>query len=412
MPLGTPYAGAKEICQTLFNAGYTAYIAGGWVRDLLLSVNTDEIDIATNASPTVIQSLFSKTVPVGIAFGVVIVIIDTFQYEVSTFRKDLAYVDGRHPTGVDFSTPEHDAMRRDFTINGMFYDPLTETLYDYVNGQQDLKAGIIRAIGNPQDRFTEDKLRMMRAVRFAARLQFCLEEKTLQAIKNQASTLFPSVSIERVWQELSKMAHFAHFDQALVMLHELGLLSTIFPSLKNCSKEWIQKQVAPFSNFPSNCPLIPFLLELFPSLTLQEGAVLSEYLKLSKQDAKSIEFFINARSLFQYTAAELWEWAHFYAHPLSQLFLQVFIAKQPSCERQALYKTHAMRQNELSEAIKRIKNKTPLIAAHHLQQAGIPPGKKMGLLLKEAERLSINHNLSTADDVLKMLSQTSIWQAN
>jgi poly(A) polymerase len=147
---------ATEICKTLLDHGYIAYFAGGWVRDLLLGRQTDEIDIATSAPPYIIQELFPKTIPVGIAFGVVIVVKEGINFEVTTFRKDHIYIDGRHPTGIDFSTPKKDAERRDFTINGMFYDPLTQTIYDYIGGQEDLKNGIIRAIGNAHERFLED----------------------------------------------------------------------------------------------------------------------------------------------------------------------------------------------------------------------------------------------------------------
>ena len=156
---------ARYIVDTLAKAGFVAYYAGGWVRDFLLGHPSDDIDIATNAPPETIQALFPKTVPIGIAFGIVLVIVEGHPYEVATFRNDLEYQDGRRPLRIEFTTAEEDAKRRDFTINGMFYDPLQKTVLDFVGGQQDLQKQLVRAIGNPHARIAEDRLRMIRAIR-------------------------------------------------------------------------------------------------------------------------------------------------------------------------------------------------------------------------------------------------------
>src|SRR3989338_2628829 len=137
---------ARQIVETLAKAGFVAYYAGGWVRDFLLNHPSDDIDIATNAPPETIQALFPHTVPIGLAFGIILVIIDGKQYEVATFRQDLAYKDGRRPTKIAFATAIEDAKRRDFTINGMFFDPLKEEVLDYVSGKTDLENQVIRAI--------------------------------------------------------------------------------------------------------------------------------------------------------------------------------------------------------------------------------------------------------------------------
>lgn len=393
----------KKICQTLFDAGYIAYFAGGWVRDLLRGVEAEEIDIATNAPPAVIEKLFPKTVPVGIAFGVVIVVMEGRHFEVTTFRKDHPYNDGRHPEGIDFSTPEKDAERRDFTINGMFYDPLSETLYDYVSGQQDLKNGIIRAIGAPEERFKEDRLRMVRAIRFAARLGFTIEEKTAKAIKLYARTLFPSVSMERICQELCKMAAHPHFDQALLMLHQFGLLTVIFPQILNIDSSELEKKVSFFPYFPRDCPTIVYLLELFSSASLEEKLQLCLYLKTSTKEQKITQFFSESEELFSHVIIEPVEWAHFYAHPLSDLFLKVSAAKILPPKRLPFLAEHEKRQRALKKHIERIQQKTPLVTASHLQQLGVPQGKKMGLLLKMAERLAINEDLHEPEAVLERL---------
>jgi len=203
---------AAAIVKKLQEAGYIAYFAGGWVRDFILQKPSDDIDIASSATVEEIQRLFPKTIPVGVAFGIVIVVQDGHQFEIASFRKDRGYVDGRRPVGIDPATPEEDAQRRDFTINGMFYDPVQDKIFDFVDGIKDLKKGIIRAIGDPKARFTEDRLRMMRAVRYSTRFNFPIESDTLQAILSQAETLLPSVAMERIWQEFKKMSQFSHFD--------------------------------------------------------------------------------------------------------------------------------------------------------------------------------------------------------
>ena len=275
---------AKAVVQTLQDAGFIAYFAGGYVRDYLMGQPSDDIDIATDASVKEMQNLFPKTIPVGVAFGIVIVVEGGEHFEVATFRRDRGYVDGRRPTGIDPTSPEEDATRRDFTINGLFYDPIEEKIYDYINGREDIKKGVIRAIGNPDERFFEDRLRMMRAVRYSTRFEFPIEEATFGAIRAHTKDLIPSVAMERIWQEFKKMSHFAHFDRGLILLHELGLLSVIFPELKEVSPSEIQKRVRYIEKFPKGSPTFAELLELFPKIDLEEIQTLSEYLKLSNQE--------------------------------------------------------------------------------------------------------------------------------
>ena len=296
---------ATSIVKKLQDAGYIAYFAGGWVRDFILQKPSDDIDIASSATVEEVQRLFPKTIPVGVAFGIVIVVQDGHQFEIASFRKDRGYVDGRRPVGIDPATPEEDAQRRDFTINGMFYDPIQEKIFDFVDGMKDLKKGIIRAIGDPKARFLEDRLRMMRAVRYSTRFNFPIESDTLQAILAQAETLLPSVAIERVWQEFKKMSQFSHFDTGLLTLHQLNLLPTIFPQLKNVSTEEIQKRVNFIEHFPKGCPTIAELLELFPDSSLQDLVDLCEYLKLSKADKEFVEFYYHAQRLL--TLPDKWK---------------------------------------------------------------------------------------------------------
>ncbi|MBI3994518.1 MAG: CCA tRNA nucleotidyltransferase, partial [Nitrospirae bacterium] len=177
-----------------------------------------------------VMKLFSKTVPVGVSFGVVRVIQDGFECEVATFRSDGRYLDGRHPVEVHYSGDREDAIRRDFTINGMFYDPLKEEIIDYVEGQRDIKAGVIRAIGNPRERFEEDKLRLMRAVRFSARFSYAIEPQTYEGIKERAEEIV-QISAERIRDELKKMLTGPNPSGSLSLLIETGLAKPILPEV-------------------------------------------------------------------------------------------------------------------------------------------------------------------------------------
>lgn len=204
----TPRDAALAIVQTLHANNHVAYFAGGCVRDALLGIAPKDYDVATSALPDQVASLFHNTQFVGEAFGVTLVRLKKHAIEVATFRKEWGYNDGRHPTQVEFSDAQNDASRRDFTVNGLFENPLATSLddiiIDYVNGQADLKTKTLRAIGNPDERFAEDYLRMLRAARFAARLGFTLEEKTARAIKVNAQYL-GQISRERIGQEIMAM---------------------------------------------------------------------------------------------------------------------------------------------------------------------------------------------------------------
>ncbi|MBI3237118.1 MAG: CCA tRNA nucleotidyltransferase [Chlamydiales bacterium] len=405
---------ATSIVKRLISAGHTAYFAGGWVRDLLMNRPSDDIDIATSASVGEVQRLFPKTIPVGVAFGIVIVVEEGHQFEVATFRKDLGYVDGRRPTGIDPADPKEDAKRRDFTINGMFYDPLQERIYDFVGGKADIEKKIIRAIGDPHERFLEDRLRMMRAVRYATRFDFSIETATYQAILDHAKTLLPAVAIERVWQEFKKMSRFAHFDTGLISLHKLDLLPTIFPDLKGVSVEKIVDRLAPLKNYPPQTPAIAELIPLFPDYCLEKLHTLCDYLKLSKEEKDFLCFLHHAKELLSMPAdwlknLEKIEWAQFYAHPDALVSIQIFSAHLPNSYRPSYLQEHAERAKSLQNAIDRIRSKQPVIRSEHLLKEGILPGKKMGQLLKEGERISVNSHIEDPSQVICLLKKSSLW---
>lgn len=392
---------ATRIVTTLQNAGHIAYFAGGFVRDMLLKHPSDDIDIATSASVEEIQALFPKTIPVGISFGIVIVVEGLHQFEIATFRKESEYIDGRRPHRIEPATPEEDAKRRDFTMNGMFFDPIQEQLLDFVGGVEDLKQKRIRAIGNPEDRFFEDRLRMIRAVRYATRFHFIIDTSTEEAIRKQAHTLFPSVAIERVWQEFQKMSLFASFGRGLAKLYDLHLLQEVFPSLDALSSDEVHERLIPFSSFPKGTPLILELLHLFPNHTLEQNLSLCDQLKLSSKDRESVRFFHKAKQLLSLQPPpENFELAHFYAHPQSTLCLAL-------CK--ASHDFHNVKQKELSSHILRLQSGSPLIRASDLIHHGILPSPAMGILLQEAERIAMNYLLEDKHIVLERLKHHPLW---
>jgi poly(A) polymerase len=222
---------AREIVARLQDAGHVAYFAGGCVRDQLLGVEAKDFDIATSALPEQVQRLFPRVTDVtGKSFGVVRILHGEQSFEIATFRQDGPYQDGRRPESVRFATAEEDAQRRDFTINGLFYDPVTEKLIDYVGGEADLRAKIIRAIGRPADRFAEDQLRLLRAIRFATRLNFKIEPETWAAIRAGATSI-RNISAERIRDELNKIFLASKPERGLDLLDESGLLAEVLPDI-------------------------------------------------------------------------------------------------------------------------------------------------------------------------------------
>ena len=227
----TPREFANSICDRLQSAGYQALLAGGCVRDRLLNREPADYDVATNATPDQVLQLFPNGITVGASFGVILVPQDGMKVEVATFRSDIGYADGRHPDRVEYSSsPEEDVKRRDFTINGLLMRHKTKEVLDFVNGQADLRAGIIRAIGEPDRRFAEDKLRMLRAVRFASRFGYEIEAETFRAIRRHAKEI-SQVSAERMREELTKMLTEGAARTAFELMDACWLLSIVLPEI-------------------------------------------------------------------------------------------------------------------------------------------------------------------------------------
>jgi putative nucleotidyltransferase with HDIG domain len=227
-----PRMSAEQVVRALQNSGYTAYFAGGCVRDTMLGKEPKDYDVATSAQPEQLKELFPSSHGVGAHFGVVLVKLDGHTIEIATFRSDGEYTDGRRPQNVTFASPEEDAQRRDFTINGLFFDPVANHTIDYVGGGADLEAGVLRAIGDPQERFEEDHLRLMRAVRFAAGLGFDLDSATWNAVCDLAPAI-EKISVERVRDEFSRILTTPTRVRGFDLLVDSGLMGSIMPEILN-----------------------------------------------------------------------------------------------------------------------------------------------------------------------------------
>lgn len=223
---------ATNIVKTLKKSGFEAYFVGGCVRDLLMNHTPKDYDVATSATPEEITKLFPKTIEIGKAFGVITVVTEQHNFEVATFRSEGAYSDGRRPDKITFTNAKEDVLRRDFTINGLLYDPETDKVIDFINGQNDINQNIIKTIGDPDKRFDEDKLRMLRAIKFASRFKFSIEPKTWNAIKSHSKEI-NKISAERIRQELTGILTEGNARTGFELLDQSGLLKEVLPEISN-----------------------------------------------------------------------------------------------------------------------------------------------------------------------------------
>lgn len=294
-PQNPQVVAATKIVERLQQAGHTAYFAGGAVRDKELGLVPKDVDVATSAHPNEVRKIFRKTMKVGIAFGVVLVLDFGESVEVATFREDGNYSDGRRPDEVRFSDAEHDALRRDFTVNALFYDPATKTILDYTGGIADIQQKTLRAVGDPELRFAEDYLRMLRAVRFSCVLGFRIEENTLRAIRDNADKL-RDISLDRVHVELRK-SFLPHSTQGtLNTLAETGLQSRILPDSPKAPHETVKEGKAGFN------PALAFLLSNTPGNKIQEEM---SRLRLSNEEKREVgELLKSLADLMRYDKLE------------------------------------------------------------------------------------------------------------
>jgi len=273
---------AIDIIRRLRDKGHDAYLVGGCVRDMVMNIEPVDYDIATSAPPSEIMKIFPHTEPIGAQFGVVLVIHRGHPFEVATFRSDEAYVDGRRPTGVVYTDVQTDVLRRDFTINGLLYDPIDKRVIDYVSGQADIRDRIVRAIGNPQKRFEEDKLRLLRAIRFGARLGYSIEPETWAAVCRMAPEI-KRVSAERIRDELSRILTEGRAALGFRFLHESGLLAAILPSV-----QWSDQMERSLELIPAKAAIDFAFAVLLHEVPVDEVYRIAQDLKLSGSETNHV----------------------------------------------------------------------------------------------------------------------------
>jgi poly(A) polymerase len=282
---------AIKIIRRLHSNGFEALLAGGCVRDMLLGRAASDYDVATNALPEDVMKIFKRTLKVGAKFGVVIVLMEDKRVEVATFRTETDYPDGRHPSTVKFVSAEEDASRRDFTINGMFYDPLKKEVIDYVNGQADLKNKLIRTIGKPDERFSEDYLRMLRAVRFSTQLGFAIETQTFSAVCNNSKNI-TRISGERIAMELEAILVSPNRSAGVLLFIKSGLAEAIFPGF---SAEDTKFGIKVLAQLRKKSDFTLALAAFFAGCSTEFAMARCMVLKLSRSQSKHLKFLLEKR---------------------------------------------------------------------------------------------------------------------
>jgi poly(A) polymerase len=425
---------AHTVVTRLRRAGYTAYFAGGCVRDRLLGVEPSDYDVATDAPAAVVLELFERTIPVGVQFGVVLVLVDDQPIEVATFRADAEYLDGRHPVSVRFTTPEEDARRRDFTINGMFLDPDTGEVIDYVGGQADLAAGIIRAIGEPGDRFHEDRLRMLRAVRFAARLNYLIEPRTFAAIRRLADEI-SGIAWERIGDEIVRILTEGNARRGFELLDQSGLLENVLPEVARMKGVEQSPDYHPEGDvFRHTLLVLEKLVQ--PTETLALGALLHDVAKplCARREGERITFYGHCEQGEEMAVAicqrlrrsgVVWERVGYlvrnhlrlvHAPQMRRSTLRRFLAEEGIDELLELARIDALsssgdltyyefcrrQQAELGDEPMK---PPPLVRGRDLLELGYSPGPTFGTILKAVEDRQLEGELTSREEALAWIEK-------
>ncbi len=395
---------ATSIVETLQQAGHIAYFAGGCVRDLVMGRPPHDFDVATSARPEQVVKLFRRTRQVGAAFGVVLVNVKKLAVEVATFRTDHEYTDGRHPTGVTFSSPEEDAQRRDFTINGMFYDPIRREIIDHVGGRPDIAARLIRAIGEPERRFTEDHLRLMRAVRFAGRFDFDIEPETWAAMIRHAADI-RRISPERVRMELELMLASPDRAKAVDRLHRSGILRHLWPqadAIVTCIEPAIQRLVALPEAASFELAFAAMLADLKPDVA--RAALLA--LHASNQSIVRVCWLLNHQRDFDDPARlDMADLKFLMASPgfddLTNLAAARIAAESAPTDalEEIKCRSRAIRPEDVSPA--------PMVDGNDLKAMGLQPGPIYKRILDQIYRAQLNGELNSRESGLSMASRLS-----
>lgn len=416
IPDSEPKSFALQVVRRLRDAGFEAVWAGGCVRDALLKIVPGDYDVATSARPDDVVRLFGRkrSVSVGASFGVIIVLGERRsegQVEVAAFRSDGPYSDGRRPDSVEYCSAEEDALRRDFTINGMFFDPISGQVIDYVNGQQDLEQGVIRAIGNAEERFAEDKLRMLRAARFAARYSFSLDTATADAVRRQAAEL-NQVSVERIAQELRRMLGHPSRLTAMELLVDMRLFSVVFPMVPDSAMQSALRAF-PFlkeSAFePAMALLFQHLLNPATDQPRKRTQAISEAgrsFRLSNEEISALcwlcDAFERSRSP---DSLPLHELKPLLADKRRDLLLDLIQATVQAGTRPAGDIEYLQRW--LAETPPESLDPPPLITGAELTAMGLKPGPEFSRILRLIREEQLDELISTPEEALQRAQQLS-----
>ncbi|MFH1371633.1 MAG: CCA tRNA nucleotidyltransferase [Planctomycetota bacterium] len=385
---------AIQIVKRLRGAGFEALLAGGCVRDMLLKRRPSDYDVATGAKPDDVAKLFRRTLKVGAKFGVVVILIDKTQIEVATFRTESGYTDGRHPSKVRFATAAEDAARRDFTINAMFYDPVAKKVIDYYGGQADLKNKIIRTVGDPAERFSEDYLRMLRAIRFSTQLGFEIDLQTKSAICKQAKNI-TKISGERIAAELEGILVSPNRAKGVQLLIETGLAGFIFVG---CACPGTGFIVRLLDHLPAKIDFPLGFASLFTGFETDLALDKCELLKLSRNQNKHIIFLLDNRGklLKELSLADL-------KLLLSGPYFEDLFELQKAIQKAGSQSTGPL--VKLRRRIKQLKGvelrPKPLLNGHDLMALGAVPGPAFGQLSREMYIAQLEGKLQTADQAKK-----------
>lgn len=406
---------AFDVVERLRAAGFQAFWAGGCVRDELLGRIPADYDVATSAKPEEVREVFGRrrTLAVGAAFGVITVLgpKGSGQIEVATFRTDAAYTDGRHPAGVTFSSPEEDAQRRDFTINGLFLDPLSGEVHDYVGGREDLKAGVVRAIGVPAMRFGEDHLRMLRAVRFAAGFGFALDGETRAAIEKMTH-LVTTVSPERIAAELRAMVSRPGRRRALELLDETGLarevLSEVAPTDGDAASRAAWQQAAAVIDALDEPDLSTALAALFETAGEERLRHAAHRLRLSNREVKLACWLLDAVAALGDSRAEelaARPWSHvqpWLAHDDAYLLADLLRARADCSRGNAGAAAWVTAQASRPKAEL---DPPPLVTGSDLMAAGIPEGRALGAALAALRAKQLDGEITSREAAIEWARQ-------
>ncbi|MHC4620749.1 MAG: CCA tRNA nucleotidyltransferase [Planctomycetota bacterium] len=384
-------AAVKTIKQ-LRRSGFEALLAGGCVRDMLLGRAAKDFDVATDAQPRDVARLFKRTLKVGARFGVVIVLLEDKQVEVATFRTETGYADGRHPTKVKFAGPAEDARRRDFTINGMFYDPIKREVIDYVGGQADLEKGIVRTIGAPEERFGEDYLRMLRAVRFSTQLGFKIQPRTKSAICSGAKNM-TRISGERIAMELEGILVDPNRAAGARLLCDTGLSDAVFPGLTG---EQAQAAVHVLARLRKKVGFALALAGFFSGCPTDFALEKCRLLKLSRTQTRHIRFLLTNRGRLLDDRMSLAR--------LKLILAEAYFWDLYELQR-AIQKADRVTISPLIRLRRRIRQlgdielkPKPLLTGHDLIRLGAVPGPTLGQLAEEMYIAQLEGQLQRVSD--------------